>query len=292
MLHCNSVSAAAGVYGVFVKLFGNEFQVDDFSHLLESVKLITEDVSSSSDIYSPLQAETSSFDRKSSPYYHTFKEIEISARKNSKIFSKPNIFFSKELFDYVADFLIPYFPLWSATGITQFHLNRDSNAPIENYFKILKHQILDGETHIPAPRFIMENFKIIEARLKQRQFPLKTTRCKERIREIISDDENDAVETWKKPKPMNRFLKYSKFIDKNMIEQCEEATTICDNGSREHFKKFTPEDDSMTETAASKILFHTKLMYPDGFPDLRKDINGYIIEAKNFRTLMPFQSAE
>lgn len=141
----------------------------------------------------------------------------------------------------------------------------------------------------------MENFKIIEARLRERQFSLKTTRCKER--EIISDDENNSVETWKRPKRMNKFLRYSKFltVDKNMIEQYEEeltTTTVCgDNNSQEYFEKCEP-GRPMTETAADEILFRTGLTYPDGFPDLRKDINGYVIEAENFRTLMLFQSTE
>lgn len=74
-------------------------------------------------------------------------------------------------------------------------MTRDSNASVENYFKILKHQILEGKTRIPAPHFIMENFKIIEARLKEQQFSFKTTRCKNRIQEIISDNEIDIVET-------------------------------------------------------------------------------------------------
>ncbi|KYM99388.1 hypothetical protein ALC62_09890 [Cyphomyrmex costatus] len=137
IMHCNCVSAAAGVYDVFVKLFGNEYEDNDFNHLVKSIKIITEDVSTSSDIYSSqAQADTFSFDRKSLPYYHAFKTIEMSARENSKInYSKSNAFFCKEFFDYVTEYLMPYFPLWSATGIAQFNLSRDSNAPIENYFK-------------------------------------------------------------------------------------------------------------------------------------------------------------
>jgi len=126
MLHCNYVLAAVGVYYVFVKLFGNECEVNDFNHLVQqSIKIIIEDVNSSSvvnsssDTYSSqAQAETFTFDRKSSLYYHAFKIIEMSARESSKIDAKSNLFyFCKEFFDYVTDFLMSYFPLWSATDI-------------------------------------------------------------------------------------------------------------------------------------------------------------------------------
>jgi len=36
MLHCNYVSAAAAVYDLFVKLFENEYEVNDFNHLIQS----------------------------------------------------------------------------------------------------------------------------------------------------------------------------------------------------------------------------------------------------------------
>jgi len=35
--------------------------------------------------------------------------------------------------------LMPYFSLWSAMILTKVGLYRDSNATIENYYKILKH---------------------------------------------------------------------------------------------------------------------------------------------------------
>jgi len=74
-----------------------------------------------------------------------------------------------------------------------------------------------------------------------------------------------------------------------MIEQCKTTTDCDDNNCREHFQKCNGRP--VTEIAAD-VLLNTKLTYPDGFLDLRKNINGYIIEAENFRTLMSFQSAE
>lgn len=201
MLHCKCVSDTAEVYVVFVRLFGLKNKCTDFNELVTSVKIIVEDVSSDSTSYIPPETESGiSCERKASPYYRAFKRIEISALDRCSTIPVSNPFFSTDLSEYVAEFLLPYFPLWSAVAISQYGLSRDSNAPIENYFKILKHNILDGETRIPAPRFISDNLEIIQARLKERQFPLTTSRQKRPIEKVIPDDEETAVETWKKQK--------------------------------------------------------------------------------------------
>lgn len=192
---------------------------------------------------------------------------------------------------------MPYFPLWSAVAISQYGLSRDSNAPIENYFKILKHNILDGETRIPAPRFITKNLEIIQARLKERQFPLTTSRQKRQIEKVIPDDEETAVETWQKQKKqtINRFLKYPKYVpvdnNANVNVQNDEPKVLCeDDGSPEPFEKCKPSRCVTDVATADEVLFDKEMTYPQGFPDIKKVINGFVIEPQSFRTLMPFQS--
>lgn len=41
---------------------------------------------------------------------------------------------------------------------------------------------------------------------------------------------------------------------------------------------------------ADEVLFDKEMTYPQGFPDIKKVINGFVIEPQSFRTLMPFQS--
>ncbi|KYN07671.1 hypothetical protein ALC62_01345 [Cyphomyrmex costatus] len=40
MLHCSSVSVAAGMYEAFVKLFGNEHEINDFNNLVQIIKIL------------------------------------------------------------------------------------------------------------------------------------------------------------------------------------------------------------------------------------------------------------
>ncbi|KYQ58961.1 hypothetical protein ALC60_02029 [Trachymyrmex zeteki] len=113
MLHCCSfcftASAAAEVYSVFVKLFGKECQVENFDYLIQSVKIITEDASSISEIYTPPQIETSSIENHLHIIMH-LKKSKLSARENNEIVSMANPFYSKEFYEYVADFII--FPIF------------------------------------------------------------------------------------------------------------------------------------------------------------------------------------
>jgi len=46
-----------------------------------------------------------------------------------------NDFFSQKFLRYVGDFLMPYFPLWSAMILTKVGLYRDSNAAKKTIIK-------------------------------------------------------------------------------------------------------------------------------------------------------------
>jgi len=83
----------------------------------------------------------------------------------------------------------------------------------------------------------------------------------------------------------------TEYNEDGYIEQDTLKRIEFENDSPEYFEKCKPEGP-ITKTAADEILFHAQITYPDRFLDLKKDINGYVIQAKNFRTLMPFQSAE
>jgi len=196
IIHCKCVSNAE-VYVVFIRLFGLKNKCTDFNQLVASVKMIIEKISSDSSSYIPSEVQNRiSYERKASPYYRAFKQMEVNALVGCSTISVSNPFFSTDFFEYVTEFLLLYFSLWSAVAITQFELSRDSNAPIENYFKIiLKPNILDGETRVSIHCFIINNYQIIQARLKERHFPLTTSRQRRRSEQVILEDEGTAKET-------------------------------------------------------------------------------------------------
>lgn len=136
-----------------------------------------------------------------SPYWKIFKAIKIKILKDTTCTDTKNNFFCQKFVRYIADFLMPYFPLWFAINLTKVGLYRDNNAPVENHYKI------------PAPRLIMQNFKFIKGSLKERKFSLKTTRQNKKKSE---ERDNNPVESWKRRQKghlrSNRFLKYDKFV--------------------------------------------------------------------------------
>jgi len=113
---------------------------------------------------------------KNFPYWTIFHAIEMKVLRDSTCTDTENGFLPQKFLRYVGDFLMPYFPLWSAMILTKISLYRDSNAAIENYYKIFKHYKFVHKKRMPAPRFLMQNFEFIKGGLKERKFLLKTTR--------------------------------------------------------------------------------------------------------------------
>ena len=205
LLHCDSVTSATKIYESLMQIFGLSKKVKNFDSIIRTVRSDesereesdsddddldddnnnNDDNSKNKEVSDGLMEECALSEAEekeatsatsNSPYWKIFQAIEIKILKESTCTDTENDFFSKNFIRYVADFLMPYFPLWSAINLTKVGLYRDSNAPVENHYKILKHYKFAHKKKIPAPRSIMQNFEFITGGIKERKFSLKTTR--------------------------------------------------------------------------------------------------------------------
>jgi len=101
------------------------------------------------------------------------------------------------------------------SGHKRFAVVTNSNAFIENYFKIVKQQLHENKMHVLATRFIQKNEPFIRARLQERKFNL-TSICQKNRKRVIDDAEN-ATETWKRTRK-SRFFTCSKFLSENEMK--------------------------------------------------------------------------
>ena len=193
MIHSRSINESKKWFVKIIMLYGFEYEPEDFERLL---KMSEGDKDKGNDSHisvddedeeKPLEpAKEDNIERKkSSKYYIEFSMIKEEIEKSTELTIKKNKFYSTEIINYLIDFIMLYFPLWSATCICAFNLKRDSNAPVENYFKIYKHILLQGKKHILAPRFIMLFQKYNDARLTERLHDLTTTRTKGKRKRTI-----------------------------------------------------------------------------------------------------------
>ncbi|XP_066585532.1 metacaspase-2-like [Prorops nasuta] len=102
-----------------------------------------------------------------------FKKIY---RKNSFLIKNP--FFCDRFLKYLLSKILPYFPLWSAIIIKIFKIRRDSNAAVENWFKIVKNNIFKKKLKLSIVHFIEEMSTVIAGSLKHRRYELITERQK------------------------------------------------------------------------------------------------------------------
>lgn len=148
------------------------------------------------------------------PYYQRFVKWEDELKSRS-LTDKPNKFCHNGFFKYVKTFLIPYYALWSATNLKELGLQRDSDAIVKNYFKILKNQLHKDEHKMKIENFIKINWTDITTALKRRkkyeiletskvQFKRKKKDSQAMVESDGSDDENsdieNCIETWFKSK--------------------------------------------------------------------------------------------
>lgn len=230
LIHCDSVASAAKIYESLVKVFGFEKEPENLDEILKDLENNADhniDINVDDDLdhetvddggvpelgsTSAKTQEKSAAVTKNSPYCEVFKSVETKVLSNRKCTETNNRFCSENFMKYMTDFLMPYFPLWSAINIIQVGLFRDSNAPIENYFRILKYLVFKTEKKLTVPRFIMRYFEFIKASLKERKFSLETTR---QVKRRAKDDDNPS-EVWKRRNTerthVNRHLTHDKFV--------------------------------------------------------------------------------
>lgn len=109
--------------------------------------------------------------RERSPFFRHFQE---EYENILKVFEQDkaqenNQFYVPEFIRHVKNEYLPYFPLWSAVALQRLGLRRDSNATVENWFKIIECLIFKGKMKQPIPRFIQTIEQYIIPRLKLRE---------------------------------------------------------------------------------------------------------------------------
>ena len=100
----------------------------------------------------------------------------VENQKLGDKYQKKNPYWQQNFLDYVLEYLMPYFSLWSASIICRLNILRDSNAKVENYFKWVKNELGRKKINNKAPRFIMSLEELVDPRLKQIEFSSITTR--------------------------------------------------------------------------------------------------------------------
>ena len=167
--------------------------------------------------------------RKKSPFgryfdklFNTCRNMIKLAPQNEKDMNKnKNTFYYPEILDYLMTYYFPLLPFW--TGIILCQINdatTDSNAMIENWFRIVKYSIFKSETNIKAGDFIRTIFTHIDDRLATFKFafqPLahKVFKSKKRQYEVINEEE--CKEEWGKRKKLRR--SYIKPVPSQKIEK-------------------------------------------------------------------------
>ena len=75
---------------------------------------------------------------------------------------------------------LPLFPLWSGVVFTLAgeSITRDTNSPVENWFRILKHDVLGGKTKMRIGKFVISLNRSLMGRIRIRQLGQEKVKTK------------------------------------------------------------------------------------------------------------------
>ena len=178
LIHATTLNEAANVFRHLVVVFGTEYSSKNFT---KSAKDLLKDSKKSEEtekeyIEHDFDSSIHNDCKKDSPFYKYFDEVYKTTLINIDLMRQKNKQYSPDFMNYLMTTLMPYFPLWSALMIKEFKITRDTNATVENWWKIEKFFNFDGVKKILAPRYIQEKESVLEQRLRERELDLVTTR--------------------------------------------------------------------------------------------------------------------
>ena len=247
--------------------------------------------------------------RKESPFYIFFKRIYDSCTKKfsqdgsgdsqTNKYSTDNIYYSEQFMDYLLTYILPYFPLWSAVILCQLDLLRDSNATVENYFKIIKAIVFRNKLRILAPRFVAKMKKLLHGWLLERKYSLNTTRQESTVRkQTASTNPELSAEQWKpvksKKRKENKYFPPEKKIKRtdtpNDIVIRDETVSI--NPANTPPKKATSNNECRLSFShftkdVEERFFSDSLCYPPDFPNYSINFGGIPLTRKELNSLRP-----
>lgn len=191
LIYVDSLDKGLKVYECMLKLFVYETSEQEVKACMKSLEdfsnidQLDEGVEESSMYYDFDEIEFQTTLKKSDSIY--FRKFSARSEALSKMYkssnAKDNKLYCPQLMKYVLGWWLPYFAVWSAVQINhKFDLLRDSNAPVENWQKIIKHQVYDGKKKINVARFIQQQEELLPARIRERDqpFALMTERQKKK----------------------------------------------------------------------------------------------------------------
>lgn len=131
----------------------------------------------------------------SSPFYQRMivikKFVEETIRNSSISNDNDNSFFCPDLINLALKKYIPYLPLWSGLMLD----DRLSNAPVENWFGLVKNNMLDGQTNFKPTRVIRKIRAKVLSLHRDVKLKISRKRCATQKRARLSEH---TEETWKK----------------------------------------------------------------------------------------------
>lgn len=201
-----------------------------------------------------------------SPFFKRYSsklhELRKNINENAGDDAENNEYYAPEIADYITNHYMPFVPMWSALLLKLVASNevRLSNANVEGYFNIIKHQVLNNEINLKVGRFVrkMKNYtRQICAEIKL-NIPLKRRRKRTIRRNVQNLNDSLIEETWKRKRKSNN--KYSHFegrslgriVKKRMLES---STPVSNKNSTFNLSELNLSENSTHANALSNGLF-------------------------------------
>lgn len=157
---------------------------------------------------------------RSSPFFKHFSRLLSDLKPIDH--GDDNDFYNVELLQIILNKYLAYYCLWGGTilRLKIYAFNRISNAPVENYFGVIKNNVLNGQYNIKVSRLVRTIREHVlsltkERNLNIRKTQLTTKKIKHKRNKEDVDNETCSQEQWdKKQKTTNYY-----FVGKHLATQ-------------------------------------------------------------------------
>ncbi|KAK5648412.1 hypothetical protein RI129_003304 [Pyrocoelia pectoralis] len=177
-----------------------------------------------------------------------FSNIKLNAQKSAK----KNSFYSKDFIKYFHKHYIPYIALWSNIMYNE----RTSNAFVENWFGLVKTNILQHKLHLKCSRFLRKVRSHILFLHREEKLKIKRNRC---ATNVIFEEKwtkkQKRTHTYFKQQTITKINNAEKFIQQKKARKLYEVEQIKDIGRDYVIAKFKEEK---LYFSSYKTLFHNK----------------------------------
>ncbi|CAC5369043.1 unnamed protein product [Mytilus coruscus] len=146
---------------------------------------------------------------------HVLRQILYEVEINEKDITKEKNVYCILPAMTVIDSYIPIFPMWSGIMLLEVEgITRDSNATIENWFRTMKENILQGRKRLAPGNFIRQIHKVIKGSVREYEATMKPVLRKKGVKLQSTENIELHEETWKRKKNTNGNSSYYCTLDK------------------------------------------------------------------------------